>query len=63
MNTVNPFRETLLQLTSGFSGTLGIVTMALLLGVMVIGFKERLVPLVVVCLIMEIIIAGMYIVK
>ena len=63
MNTTNPFKETLLQLTSGLSGTLGIVAMALLLGVMVIGFKERLVPLVVVCLIMEIIIAGMYIVR
>jgi len=63
MNTANPFRETLIHITSGLSGTVGIVVMALLLGVMIVGFKERLVPLVVVCLLMEIIIAGTFMVK
>jgi hypothetical protein len=60
---MNPFKETLLQITSGLSGGVGLLIMAFLLVVIGVGFKERIVPLVVVGLLLELVIAGMYMVK
>ena len=60
---MNPFRTTLETLTHSLTGGIGLLAMEFLVMTTFIGFKERLVPLVVVSLLLEITLGAMFLVK
>jgi hypothetical protein len=60
---MNPFRTTLETLTYNLTGGIGFLAMGFLVIATFVGFKERLVPLVVVSLLLEITLGAMFLVK
>ncbi len=63
MLKMNPFRTTLETLTHGLTSGIGLLVMGFLVIATFIGFRERLLPLVVVSLLLEITLGAMFLVK